>query len=374
MSFWDNPLKGIGNFVSDPLHSGLVTAARDAVEVGAADFGNTFIPGSSLLTDKLISKNAQKFQNSTIGKLGQVGSSIYGAFNSPLFAKGVPATAGSSIAGVSTAGTMGASTAESEAMAAKLAAMGSSAGSAASEMGASTAATTGAATGASSMGSSAGSAASEMAASAAPITEASSVPGLNNALGNANPSVLSATADLASAATAGMSTAQKIALGMSAVNTVGQLVGVGQKTVNTDPYGTGAAAGATSTSLLQKFNSGQIMPSDQAGIAQYQDQATAAIRDYYQKAGLGDSSMAQQAIAQVGVQANQMRQAALNNMYSQAMSAADVSGQYATAAVQQAVSQNQLLMTAQSSFTNLMMQYAMDSGGQKETKGTGATA
>jgi len=343
----------IGNNVSSAIHdvsSGLQTAGALA--------GDYFTGGASSLLNPVLSKGAQSNLNSPIGKVAQIGSSLYGDYvGGGMTGAPLPSQSAAPIADASFSYS-GTGAANPN----MLNGMVNSGDIGAGVGGANSAGVVGSTDGTTGMT-------------------------WNPSTGNFEPtSTTTATGNLAGGSAAGggvpgastglfsgMNTAQKVALGLSGANTVAQLLGAGQKKINTDPYGVGAAASTTATSMLQKFNSGQLMPSDQAGIAQYQDQATAAARDYYQKAGLADSSMAQQAIAQVGAQADQMRQAALNNMYNQAMTAAGISGNYAQAAVQQAVSQNQQLMTAQSSFTNLMMQYGMGTGGQAVTNGTGAT-
>lgn len=64
---------------------GWFTDVRDAVESVAVVAGNFYIPGSSLITSKLASKGAQEHLDSDIGMIAQIGSSIYGFNNSPLF-------------------------------------------------------------------------------------------------------------------------------------------------------------------------------------------------------------------------------------------------------------------------------------------------
>ena len=64
----------------------LWTDIRDAGESIAVVVGNYYIPGSSLLTSHLASKGSQEQLSSDIGQIAQLGSSVYGAFNSPLLA------------------------------------------------------------------------------------------------------------------------------------------------------------------------------------------------------------------------------------------------------------------------------------------------
>lgn len=53
--------------------------ARNAVETGAVLAGNYFVPGSSILTSNLASKESQKQLNTPLGKLGQMASSWSGS-------------------------------------------------------------------------------------------------------------------------------------------------------------------------------------------------------------------------------------------------------------------------------------------------------
>jgi hypothetical protein len=57
------------------------TSIRDTVQSVAVLAGNTFIPGSSILTSQIASKGSQEQLNSTLGTVAQIGSSLYGASN-----------------------------------------------------------------------------------------------------------------------------------------------------------------------------------------------------------------------------------------------------------------------------------------------------
>lgn len=57
----------------------LWTPVRDTVESAASLAGNYFLPGSSLLTDNLVSKGSQAQLNSPIGKIAQIGSGLAGS-------------------------------------------------------------------------------------------------------------------------------------------------------------------------------------------------------------------------------------------------------------------------------------------------------
>ena len=55
------------------------TKLRDAVQSVGVVAGNVVLPGSSLVTSKLVSKGAQKNLSSDLGKIAQLGSGLYGA-------------------------------------------------------------------------------------------------------------------------------------------------------------------------------------------------------------------------------------------------------------------------------------------------------
>lgn len=71
------------------------TKIRDTLESAASLAGNYFLPGSSILTDNLVSKGSQDQLNSTIGKIAQIGTGLTGS--------GV----GSSITGIPDASSIG---------------------------------------------------------------------------------------------------------------------------------------------------------------------------------------------------------------------------------------------------------------------------
>jgi hypothetical protein len=54
---------------------------RDTAQTAAVIAGNTIVPGSSMLTSKIVSDGSQKQLSSDLGQAAQLGSSIYGASN-----------------------------------------------------------------------------------------------------------------------------------------------------------------------------------------------------------------------------------------------------------------------------------------------------
>ena len=83
------------------------TSVRNAVQSVAVIAANTVLPGSSLITSNLVSKGSQDQLNSTLGKVAQIGSSLYGANNllagsgtqAPVFENGVQISGGGMSAG-----------------------------------------------------------------------------------------------------------------------------------------------------------------------------------------------------------------------------------------------------------------------------------
>lgn len=55
------------------------TAIRDAVETAGSLAGNYVLPGSSVVTDNLVSKGAQKNLSSPLGKIAQLGTGLVGS-------------------------------------------------------------------------------------------------------------------------------------------------------------------------------------------------------------------------------------------------------------------------------------------------------
>ena len=78
-------------------NTGINKKASNAVQTVAVVAGNIALPGSSLLTSKIASKEAQGNLNSKLGMLTQLGSSVYGIGAGGLanYAKGYQALAGS---------------------------------------------------------------------------------------------------------------------------------------------------------------------------------------------------------------------------------------------------------------------------------------
>lgn len=288
--------------------SNIVQAGRNAGEVVAADVGNLYAPGSSLLTDKLLSSGAQKFQGSTLGEIGQVGSGLYGAFGSPSLpslgfsqATAAPVTDASFVGGE---GSSGGLTADQSIAAGAGGSGWDPNATAATTRAAGTSGATGAATGA-----------------AAPLSLGQKA--LNSIL-----------------------TPQGALAGLAGINMLTQ------KAPQLNPN---LMAGATpaqnaSNQILQQYQSGQLNPADQYNIAQWEQEQTQAVQQYYQSAGLGNSSMAQEAVAQVSSQAQAMRQQAQQNLLQSGLSAAGVANSATGQAVSLQIQQDQQAQQAQQQF------------------------
>ena len=114
--------------------------------------------------------------------------------------------------------------------------------------------------------------------------------------------------------------------------------------------------GNVGSKLLAGFQSGQLSGADQQAIAQYGQQQTAAVNDYYAKAGLSNSSMHTQALQQVQQQAETMRQQALQNMLSQGLSATGTTNSALTAAANAGLAQSKDTSAAMQDFMKALSQ------------------
>ena len=111
--------------------------------------------------------------------------------------------------------------------------------------------------------------------------------------------------------------------------------------------------------MLANFNKGQLQPQDQYNIAKWQQDRLQASNDYYAKAGLADSSMAQEAAAGITAQGEAMKGQALTNMLNNGLAAAGVANTYTQQQVQLQVQQDQQLQQSQSNFMQILAMYGM---------------
>ena len=144
--------------------------------------------------------------------------------------------------------------------------------------------------------------------------------------------------------------AGNLALGTTALVKQSQGLGSAQRQLNA----AAAPAQGVEKQLLNQFQTGQLTGADAQAIAQWTQQQTAQVNQYYEQAGLSNSSMHQAALTQVSQQADQMRQQALNNMLSNGLSAAGVANPLISTGVTAGVQQDQNAMTAMQNFLNTL--------------------
>ena len=144
--------------------------------------------------------------------------------------------------------------------------------------------------------------------------------------------------------------AGSLALGTTALVKQSQGLGSAQRQLNA----AAAPAQGVEKQLLNQFQTGQLTGADAQAIAQWTQQQTAQVNQYYEQAGLSNSSMHQAALTQVSQQADQMRQQALNNMLSNGLSAAGVANPLISTGVTAGVQQDQNAMTAMQNFLNTL--------------------
>lgn len=119
---------------------------------------------------------------------------------------------------------------------------------------------------------------------------------------------------------------------------------------------TAGQAGEVGSQLLSQYQTGQLNQADQQGIVNWKQQQLSQIDQYYQKAGLSNSSMHVAARAQVESQAEGMRQQAVDNLLKNSLSASGVSNQAAIAAANAGVAQNRETSAALQDFMRVLGQ------------------
>ena len=288
---------GIGSL--NPLaNTGINMKLRDTGESAAVLAGNYFLPGSSLLTSNLASKGSQKQLSSPLGIAGQIGTGLAG-LGVGSGTTGIPGSSGGAYERSLLPSSFGGT------------------GSPASDVN-----------------------------PAGVASDASSPTGAVGMTGQPVP----ATTGGAATAAKGMTTAQKIALGLTGANAL-----LGKKqALNPDLMAGATPAQTTSASILDQFNKGQLNPSDQYNIAKWSQDAKASKQQYYAQAGLADSSMAKQDIASIDAQAGAMRDQALSNMLQSGLNAAGIANSATGQAVQLQMQQDQQAQQAQQQFFQML--------------------
>lgn len=378
------------------------TGLRNAVEDAAVIAGNYFLPGSSMLTSQLASKGSQKDLSSTLGQVAQIGSGVSGGMmgtgsNWGNLSTGNMQNMTSGVSGFdSAAGIGGNITGGVEAGVSPDVALGGGTG------GGSAASVTGAGSGTADPAlASGGSAATSVSPSQPTVAPVADVSGAAPSVAPATAGTPPATSQYSlgsspvnSGLTSGTSTSGLQPTGLSGGAITPSATGTGLTTPaattssmpawlqsagsnilagaekNAVPLGLAALSlsqkqpapqtqplnnlsaplAATSAQLIANFNSGQLTAADSQNISQWKQQQQASVKQYYAQAGLGDSSMAQQAMAQIDAQAVQMTQQALNNYLQQGSSVAGVAAGPMTSAVTGQIAQNTQAMQQQQAF------------------------
>lgn len=339
---YTDPITGKQNFLIDPSkindpnfsltktgsyrdnsnkNGSLWTQARDTAEAIGTDVGNYFYPGSALVTDQLVSKGAQNLNDSTLGKVAQIGSGAAGAYNGNLanYGKtwdaatnwtqpGAPVTDAvpTPVGGVADAGST------------------SSGGGLVAQSGPLSNAPIG------DTAAAARSAAGSVATAGSGATKATGLQGFVDGLLQPK-NILPAIGAVGSLLSANKS-------GGSGGSATAPLAGVQ------------ATQQALSNQLLSQYQSGTLTAADAYKVDQWEKQQVAATKQYYASAGLGNSDMLTKALGDVTAQASAMRSTAQNQYLSQAISALGGSASSAGALVTANVAQDAALQQAQQSF------------------------
>ncbi|MGH9697954.1 MAG: hypothetical protein ACRD52_00675 [Candidatus Acidiferrales bacterium] len=254
---------------------------RDTIESASSLAGNFFLPGSSILTDQLVSKGAQKQLGSGVGKVAQVASGGTGAYEGNLANYGNIA---SSVAGPSIAPTAAP-------------AIGAPPG---IIPGVDTASTFGA----------------DAASARLPVSSDSG--GILGSLGSDIKSVLN------SSITTGIEKAAPLIVGGAQIYQAGAL----QKQALEQQKATEAALQPSidvANQALQTYAAGTISEPQQASISQWQEQATAQVKNAYANMGLSGSTQEASALAQITQQAEAQKNTYVQQNFSDAISALGLS-------------------------------------------------
>ena len=368
------------------MGGGGFSGIRNAAEAIGADVGNYFAPGSSLITDQAISKGAQQIQSSPLGEVGQLGSGLAGA-GVGSSVTGIPASPSLSSDWANITGALGGG-APSTGVGIDPNMLPANYTQVAGETGGGGALSTPSEQ--AGVNALSQNAAPPVATPDTSVTDpyslATKTTGLNVSSGGLNPS----------STTSGLTMPQQASLGNMTAGGTAPTTGTGSGIWNTIKSGASdvgfksplqagelglmahsmmsqpssqlnptlmnmaAPASAVSQQLLSNFQNGQMTAADQANIASFKQEQTAAIKQQYAQAGLSGSSMEQQALSGIEQQATQMEQQALQNQLSQATQAAGISNPIVSSAVNAQIQQDQQAQQAQQ---NLMKAMAMMSAG-----------
>ena len=139
-----------------------------------------------------------------------------------------------------------------------------------------------------------------------------------------------------------------VPIGLMAAN---QLMNSGKKSAGLNQAQTQAnTENNIAADQYAQYQAGVIPPATEYQISQWEQQQIAAVRDYYAKAGLSDSAMAQSAESQIMDQGNAKRQAALQQELTNATSTYQIANGPVNNAVNAQISSDQKASDAQSQF------------------------
>jgi hypothetical protein len=109
---------------------------------------------------------------------------------------------------------------------------------------------------------------------------------------------------------------------------------------------------AVENTLLSNFQKGQISGADAYAISQWTQSQKSAVDNYYAQAGLSNSSMHQQALQNVDIQAQGMQQQALQNVLKNGLQAAGVTNPELNAGITAGVNADNQAITTLQNFIN----------------------
>lgn len=117
----------------------------------------------------------------------------------------------------------------------------------------------------------------------------------------------------------------------------------------------GQPAADASASLMEQYKSGKLNVGTQFDIDKWKNQQIAAARNFYAKAGMGSSSTARNAIAQIEAQAAAMADRAREGLLTQGLNAAGIAQGPLSMAIQQQAKDDTALSDAAAKALNALM-------------------
>ncbi len=120
-----------------------------------------------------------------------------------------------------------------------------------------------------------------------------------------------------------------------------------------------------STSLLDQYRRGELNPSTAFDINRWEQEQIATMRNYYAKAGMGDSQAARQKMADIKAKAASMRDQARQGLLASGLNAAGIAQGPMTAAISAQAQQDAALSSASSKALQSLMLLQAASSGQR---------